>query len=209
MTVHVIEHPLIAHNLTAMRDERTPPAIFRQRLREITLLMGFEVTRDLPLSTASVTTPVATAEFPVLASTAVTIVPILRAGLGMVDGFLELLPFASVGPIGMERDETTHKPREYYCKLPAGVQDSSVMVIDPMLATGGSAIDAVTSLKSHGCRDLRLVNLLAAPEGIDAFQAAHPDVDIYVTAIDEGLNENAYIVPGLGDAGDRIFATVS
>ncbi len=206
--VNVLSHPLILDKLATMRDKRTSCADFRRLLREITLLMGYEVTADLPTGTALIETPVATAEFPVLTGRAVTIVPILRAGLGMVEGLLELLPFASVGHLGMERDEATHKPSEYYSKLPRGAADSLVIVVDPMLATGGSAIDAVANLKERGCTDLRMVNLLAAPEGIAAFEEAHPDVDIFVAAIDERLNEQAYIVPGLGDAGDRIFSTL-
>ncbi len=206
--VNVLSHPLILDKLSTMRDKRTSCADFRRLLREITLLMGYEVTADLPTRPTLIETPVATAEFPVLASRAVTIVPILRAGLGMVEGLLELLPFASVGHLGMERDEVTHEPSEYYSKLPRGAADSLVIVVDPMLATGGSAIDAVANLKEHGCTDLRLVNLLAAPEGIAAFGEAHPDVDIFVAAIDERLNGQAYIVPGLGDAGDRIFSTL-
>ena len=206
--VNVLSHPLILDKLSTMRDKRTSCADFRRLLREITLLMGYEVTADLPTQPTLIETPVATAEFPVLASRAVTIVPILRAGLGMVEGLLELLPFASVGHLGMERDEVTHEPSEYYSKLPRDAADSLVIVVDPMLATGGSAIDAVANLKGHGCTDLRLVNLLAAPEGIAAFEEAHPDVDIFVAAIDERLNGQAYIVPGLGDAGDRIFSTL-
>ena len=206
--VNVLSHPLILDKLSTRRDKRTSCADFRRLLREITLLMGYEVTADLPTQPTLIETPVATAEFPVLASRAVTIVPILRAGLGMVEGLLELLPFASVGHLGMERDEVTHEPSEYYSKLPRDAADSLVIVVDPMLATGGSAIDAVANLKGHGCTDLRLVNLLAAPEGIAAFEEAHPDVDIFVAAIDERLNGQAYIVPGLGDAGDRIFSTL-
>lgn len=206
--VNVLSHPLILDKLSIMRDKRTSCADFRRLLREITLLMGYEVTADLPTRPALIETPVATAEFPVLASRAVTIVPILRAGLGMVEGLLELLPFASVGHLGMERDEVTHEPSEYYSKLPRQAADSLVIVVDPMLATGGSAIDAVANLKQHGCTDLRMLNLLAAPEGIAAFGEAHPDVDIFVAAIDERLNGQAYIVPGLGDAGDRIFSTL-
>lgn len=206
--VKVLSHPLILDKLASMRDRRTSCADFRRLLREITLLMGYEATADLPTVPAVIETPVTTAEFPVLASRAVTIVPILRAGLGMVDGLLELLPFASVGHLGMERDEETHEPSEYYSKLPRDARDSLVIVVDPMLATGGSAIDAVSNLKGRGCTNLRMMNLLAAPEGLEAFGQAHPDVDIFVAAIDERLNDRAYIVPGLGDAGDRIFSTL-
>lgn len=206
--VNVLSHPLILDKLASMRDKGTSCADFRRLLHEITLLMGYEVTADLPTKTIAIETPVATAEFPVLADRALTIVPILRAGLGMVDGLLELLPFASVGHLGMERDEDTHLPSEYYSKMPRDARDSLVIVVDPMLATGGSAIDAVSNLKARGCTDLRMMNLLAAPEGIEAFGSAHPDVDIYVAAVDERLNDRAYIVPGLGDAGDRIFSTL-
>ena len=205
--VHAIDHPLIASKLTAMRRCETSPAEFRRLLREITVLLGYEATRDLPVRLEPVATPMMVAELPVLEDEPVVIVPILRAGIGMVDGMLDLLPAAQVGHIGMARDEATHEPKEYYCKLPDGVEGACVIVVDPMLATGGSAIDAVARLKARGCGRLRMVNLLAAPEGLAAFGKAHPDVDIYVAAIDQGLNENAYILPGLGDAGDRIFGT--
>lgn len=206
--LHVIDHPLIGAKLTRMRDAGTSPAEFRRLLREISLLMGYEVTRDFPTEPTVVQTPVCRGEFPVLAGDSFTIVPILRAGIGMVDGLLELMPFAHVGHIGLARDERTHQPEEYYWKMPPGIERSAVIVVDPMLATGGSAVDAITGLKRRGCTDIRLVNLVAAPEGVAAVQAAHPDVDIYVAAVDEGLNEDAYIVPGLGDAGDRIFNTL-
>ena len=205
--VHEIEHPLIASKLTRMRDERTPTGEFRSLLRQITMLMAFEATRDLPTEVVTVKTPVATAEKPALSCEPITLAPILRAGAGMVDGMLEVIPDASVGYIGMYRDEESLQPVEYLCKLPSDISASPVIVLDPMLATGGSAIDAVSTLKAHGATDLRMMNLVAAPAGIAAFQAAHPDVDIYVAAVDEGLNERAYIVPGLGDAGDRIFGT--
>ncbi len=206
--LHIITHPLIQAKLTRMRDESTPSAEFRTLLKEITLLMGFEVTRDLPTMLATVQTPLRAAQFPVLKDDSFTLVPILRAGLGMVDGFLELMPFAHVGHIGLVRDERTHLPQEYYFKMPKGFERSNIFVLDPMLATGGSAVDAITSLKRRGCEAIRMVNLVAAPQGIQAVQEAHPEVDIYVAAVDEGLNEDAYIVPGLGDAGDRIFNTV-
>ena len=205
--VHVMTHPLILDKLTRMRREDTSSQDFRQLLREVSLLMGYEVTRDFPLGKEKVRTPVAEATCPVLSERFVTIVPILRAGLGMVDGLLELMPFAHVGHIGMYRDEETREPHEYYCKMPEGVERSEVIVVDPMLATGGSAIDALGALKARGCARMRLVNLVAAPEGVAAVQQAHPDVDVYVGAVDERLNESAYIVPGLGDAGDRIFGT--
>lgn len=206
--VHEMNHPLIAAKLTRMRDESTPTGEFRTLLHQITTLMAFEATRDLPTKQETVKTPVATASFPTLACGRVTLAPILRAGVGMVEGMLAVLPEASVGYIGMYRDEESLQPVEYLCKLPADIADDVVIVLDPMLATGGSATDAVTTLKARGATNIRMMNLVAAPEGIAAFQKAHPDVDIYVAAIDEGLNSRAYIVPGLGDAGDRIFGTV-
>jgi len=190
-----------------MRNKDTTSKDFRTLLKEISLLMGFEITRDLATTERTVETPIGEDSFPMLENNYVTIAPILRAGLGMVDGLLELMPFARVGHIGMYRDEGTHEPVEYYFKMPKNAKDSLIIVADPMLATGGSAIDALGALKSHGCSNIRLMNLVAAPEGIDAVQKTHPDVDIYVAAIDQRLNENAYIVPGLGDAGDRIFGT--
>jgi uracil phosphoribosyltransferase len=205
--VHVLSHPLILDKLTRMRRKETSSQDFRTLLKEISLLMGYEVTRDFKTTLSTYETPICEAEFPELESRFVTIVPILRAGLGMVDGLLELMPFARVGHVGMYRDEQTRQPVEYYFKMPQGVEKSTIIVCDPMLATGGSACDAVGALKSRGCTDIRLMNLVAAPEGIYAVQHAHPDVDIYVAAIDKGLNEDAYIVPGLGDAGDRIFGT--
>ena len=206
-SLHVITHPLIEAKLTRMRDRETPSPEFRALLREISLLMGYEITRDFPTELASVETPICRGDFPVLKDDFFTIVPILRAGLGMVEGLLELMPFAHVGHIGLVRNEQTHLPEEYYYKMPEGFESSVVMVVDPMLATGGSACDALSSLKARGCTNLRLVNLIAAPQGIEAVQQAHPDVDIYVAAVDQGLNDQAYIVPGLGDAGDRVFGT--
>lgn len=205
--VHVLSHPLIADKLTRMRRKETSSQDFRLLLKEISLLMGYEVTRDFSTKPSTVETPICTGEFPELCERFITIAPILRAGIGMVDGLLELMPFAHVGHIGMYRDEETHQPVEYYYKMPENVEDSVIIVVDPMLATGGSAIDAIDSLKSRGCKNIRLMNLVAAPEGVEAVQKAHPDVDIYVAAVDECLNESAYIVPGLGDAGDRIFGT--
>ena len=205
--IHVLDHPLISDKLTRMRRIETKPQDFRTLLKEISLLMGFEVTRNFGTRQARYRTPVSEGAFPVLAEDFITIVPILRAGLGMVDGLLELMPFAHVGHIGMYRDEDTHVPIAYYYKMPEGVENSEIIVVDPMLATGGSAADAISSLKKRGCKKIRLMNLVAAPEGIAAVQEAHPDIDIYVAAIDEKLDEAAYIVPGLGDAGDRIFGT--
>ena len=205
--VHVLSHPLIADKLTRMRRRDTSSQDFRQLLKEISLLMGYEVTRNFETITTTVETPICMGSFPELKNRFITIVPILRAGIGMVDGLLELMPFAHVGHIGLFRDENTHQPIEYYFKMPMNVENSTIIVVDPMLATGGSAVDAINSLKSRGCTNIRFMNLVAAPEGIAAMQKAHPDVDIYVAAIDERLNSNAYIVPGLGDAGDRIFGT--
>ena len=205
--VHVFDHPLISDKLARMRRKETRPQEFRLLLKEISLLMGYEVTRDFSTKQVKIETPICEGTFPMLAENFFTIVPILRAGIGMVDGLLELMPFAHVGHIGLFRDEETHKPVEYYYKMPEGVENSEIIVVDPMLATGGSAADAITSLKKRGCKKIRLMNLVAAPEGIAAVQEAHPDIDIYVAAIDEKLNEAAYIVPGLGDAGDRIFGT--
>ena len=205
--VHILDHPLITDKLSRMRRKETSSMDFRHQLTEISILMGYEVFRDLKTKTVEVETPICTASFPMLEDTPITIVPILRAGLGLVDGLQNLLPTARVGHIGMYRDEETKQPVEYYYKMPVGIEKGEVIVVDPMLATGGSAVDAISALKSRGCTSIRLMNLVAAPQGVAAVQAAHPDVDIYVAAVDEGLNEDAYIVPGLGDAGDRIFGT--
>ena len=205
--VHVLDHPLIADKLTRMRRASTSSQDFRLLLKEISLLMGYEVTRDFETTTTTIETPICMGEFPTLKQNFFTIVPILRAGIGMVDGLLELMPFAHVGHIGLYRDENTRQPIEYYYKMPEDFESSVIIVVDPMLATGGSAVDAINSLKSRGCKNIRLMNLIAAPEGVQFVQDNHPDVDIYVAAVDEKLNENAYIVPGLGDAGDRIFGT--
>ncbi len=207
MSIHVYDHPLITDKLTRMRRKDTSSQDFRQLLNEISLLMGYEITRDFEMVTTTIETPMCLGNFPELKNRFITIVPILRAGIGMVDGLLELMPFARVGHIGLYRDEETHQPVEYYFKMPANVEQSRVIVVDPMLATGGSAVDAINSLKARGCKDIRLMNLVAAPEGIEAMQKAHPDVDIYVAAVDERLNNQCYIIPGLGDAGDRIFGT--
>lgn len=205
--VHVLDHPLILDKLTRMRRRETSSQEFRTLLFEVSLLMGYEVTRDFELATTTIETPICSGTFPTLKGHFFTIVPILRAGLGMVEGLLSVMPFCHVGHIGLYRDEETHLPVEYYYKMPEGVENSTIIVVDPMLATGGSAADTIDSLKAHGCTDLRLMNLIAAPEGVQLMQERHPDVDIFVAAVDEKLNENAYIVPGLGDAGDRIFGT--
>lgn len=205
--LHVINHPLIQHKLTYMRMKETGSKDFRELLSEIALLMGYEVTRDLPLEDYAIETPICKMTGKVISGKKLAVVPILRAGLGMVDGLLELVPVAKVGHIGLYRDPETHLPVEYYCKMPPDISDRIVIVVDPMLATGGSSCDALTKLKERGCTHLRLMCLVAAPEGVKAVQEKHPDVDIYVAAVDEKLNENAYIVPGLGDAGDRIFGT--
>ena len=206
-TVHLIDHPLIQHKLSIMRNKYTGSKDFRTLLDEITLLMGYELTRDLPLEDIEIDTPVEHMTGKRISGKKLAIVPILRAGLGMVDGLLSLIPVAKVGHIGLYRDPVTHEPVPYYCKLPADIDNRIVIVCDPMLATGGSAVDAISTLKKKGCKNIRLLNLVGAPEGIAKVQAAHPDVDIYIAAIDEKLNDHAYIVPGLGDAGDRIFGT--
>ena len=205
--VHVIDHPMIQHKLTIMRDKITGSKDFRELLKEISLLMGYEVTRDLPLEEIEIETPICKTKSKIVSGRKLAIVPILRAGLGMVEGLRTLVPVAKVGHIGLYRNEETHNPVVYYCKLPEDIQRRLVIVTDPMLATGGSACDAVRLLKEKGCHNIRLMCLVAVPEGIARVQAEHPDVDIYVAAIDDHLNGNAYIVPGLGDAGDRIFGT--
>jgi uracil phosphoribosyltransferase len=205
--LHVIDHPMIQHKLTIMRKKETGSKDFRQLLREISLLMGYEVTRDIPLADVEIETPICPMTARKVSGRKMAIVPILRAGLGMVEGLQELVPVAKVGHIGLYRNEETHEPVEYYCKLPEDIQERQVIVTDPMLATGGSACDALTMLKRRGCTNIRLMCLVAVPEGIAKVQAEHPDVDIFVAAVDDHLNENAYIVPGLGDAGDRIFGT--
>ena len=206
-TLHIIDHPMIQHKLSIMRQKETGSKDFRELLKEISLLMGYEVTRDLPLADFEIETPICTMTAKKVSGRKLAIVPILRAGLGMVDGLLNLVPVARVGHIGMYRDEESHLPVEYYCKLPEDISDRLVIVTDPMLATGGSACDAITMLKKRGCRNIRLMSLVSAPDGVKKVLQAHPDVDIYVAAVDDHLNEHAYIVPGLGDAGDRIFGT--
>lgn len=205
--LHVINHPLIQHKLTYMRRSDTGSKDFRTLLNEISVLMGYEVTRDLPLEDCEIETPITKMTSKIISGRKLAVIPILRAGLGMVEGLLELVPVAKVGHIGLYRDPETHKPVEYYCKLPSDIDDRIVIVVDPMLATGGSASDAITMLKKRGCNNIRLMCLVSVPEGIAKVQADHPDVDIYTAAVDDHLNEHAYIVPGLGDAGDRIFGT--
>ena len=205
--VHVMDHPLIQHKVSLMRDKETGSKEFRELLSEISMLMAYEVTRDLPLKTVEIETPICRAQTKVIAGKKLAIVPILRAGLGMVDGIMKLVPAAKVGHIGLYRDPNTLEPVEYYCKLPADVEDRELLVVDPMLATGGSASAAIRFIKKRGGKAIKLVCLIAAPEGIDRVVADHPDVEIYVAAKDEKLNDHGYIIPGLGDAGDRLFGT--
>ncbi|MCF6410922.1 uracil phosphoribosyltransferase [Pseudalkalibacillus salsuginis] len=205
--VHVLEHPLIQHKITYIRDESTGTKEFRELVDEVAALMAFEITRELPLQEVTVKTPVSEAKAYTIAGKKLGLVPILRAGLGMVDGILKLIPAAKVGHVGLYRDPDTLQPVEYYVKLPSDVEERELIVIDPMLATGGSAVAAITSLKKRGAQNIKLMCLIAAPEGVKMVQEAHPDVDIYLGAMDEYLNEKGYIVPGLGDAGDRLFGT--
>ena len=205
--VYVLDHPLIQHKLAILRSKDTPVKEFRELVGEIAGLMCYEATRNLPTREVSVETPITTATCRMLAGKKMAIVPILRAGLGMVDSMVNLIPSAKIGHIGLYRDPETHKPVEYYCKLPDDIGNRQVFVVDPMLATGGSAIAAIDFLKQHGCKQIIMMNIIGCPEGVKAVTAAHPDVDIYLAAMDEKLNANAYIVPGLGDAGDRIFGT--
>ncbi len=205
--LHIISHPLIQHKLTQMRIADTGSKDFRELLEEISLLMAYEVTRDLPTEDIEIETPIAKTIGKRIAGKKLAVVPILRAGLGMMDGIRKLVPVARVGFIGLYRDPVTHEPVEYYCKLPEDIDKRIVIVVDPMLATGGSARDAITMLKKRGCNNVRLMCLVGVPEGVEVVQKAHPDVDIYLAALDEKLNDHKYIVPGLGDAGDRIFGT--
>lgn len=205
--VTVVDHPMVQHKLSIMRDVNTGSKQFRELVRELALFEGYEATRDFPLEDVEVTTPICATTAKQIAGRKVAIVPILRAGLGMVDGLLELVPAARVGHIGMYRDEITHEPHEYYCKLPGDIDRRTCLVVDPMLATGGSAVAAIDYLRAQGVKDVRLLVLIAAPEGIEAVLTADPDVRLFTCSVDERLNENAYIVPGLGDAGDRIFGT--
>ena len=205
--VYVLDHPLIQHKLAILRSKDTPVKEFRELVGEIAGLMCYEATRNLPTKEVSVETPITTATCRMLAGKKMVIVSILRAGLGMVDSMVNLIPSAKIGHIGLYRDPETHKPVEYYCKLPDDIGNRQVFVVDPMLATGGSAIAAIDFLKQRGCKQIIMMNIIGCPEGVKAVTAAHPDVDIYLAALDEKLNERAYIVPGLGDAGDRIFGT--
>ena len=205
--VLVMDHPLIQHKVSLMRDKETGTKEFRELLNEISMLMAYEVTRDLPLREVEIETPICRAQTKVIAGKKLAIVPILRAGLGMVDGIMSLVPSAKVGHIGLYRDPNTLEPVEYYCKLPEDCEEREILLVDPMLATGGSASAAIRFLKRRGCKHIKLVCLIAAPEGTSRIQADHPDVNIYVAAMDEKLNDHGYIVPGLGDAGDRLFGT--
>ena len=205
--VVVVNHPLVQHKLTLMRDKHCGSKDFRQLLEEITMLMGYEVTKELPMEEIEIETPIQKCKSRVIAGKKLGIVPILRAGLGMVNGMLNLMPTAKVGHIGLYRDPQTHLPVEYYCKLPYDVAERDLIVVDPMLATGGSSVAAIDFIKQRGCKSITLMCLVGCPEGVAAVQKAHPDVDIYIAAIDEKLNENKYIVPGLGDAGDRLYGT--
>ena len=205
--LHLVDHPMIHHKLTMMRQKETTTKDFRELLNEISMLLGYEVTRDFPLVDMEIETPLMPMVGKKVSGKKVAIVPILRAGLGMVDGLVNLVPVAKIGHIGLYRDENTHEPVFYYCKLPQDIDQRIVIIADPMLATGGSACAAIDKIKQYGCTNIRLMSLVSAPEGIARVQKEHPDVDIYTAAIDERLNENAYILPGLGDAGDRIFGT--
>lgn len=205
--VTIFEHPLIQHKISILRDKRTGTNEFRQLVDEIAMLEGFVVLSDLPVEDVEVETPIETCMTPMIAGRKLAVVPILRAGLGMVSGILALVPSAKVGHIGMYRDEETHEPQEYYCKLPDPIAERTIVVCDPMLATGGSAIDAINQIKKHGGKNIKFMCIIAAPEGLERLHREHPDIQIYVGSLDRQLNENAYICPGLGDAGDRIFGT--
>ncbi len=203
----ILDHPLVQHKVSHLRDRNTGTKEFKELVSELAMLLCYEATRDLPTEEVEIETPVAIAKTRVLSGRKLALVPILRAGLGMVDGMLTLLPAAKVGHIGLYRNEETLEPVEYYCKLPSDIAERDVMVLDPMLATGGSAVDAIAQIKKRGAKSIKFLAIIAAPEGLERLHAAHPDVDIYVAALDEKLNESGYIIPGLGDAGDRIFGT--
>ncbi len=205
--VHILDHPLIRHKLAIIRDKNTCTKQFREIVSELATLMAYESFKDVPTQEIVVETPLETVTQTVVKENSIAIVPILRAGLGMVDGILSLFPAAKVGHIGLYRDETTFEPKEYYCKLPTNIEEKVVMVVDPMLATGGSAVDAINMLKKRGCKKIKLMSIIAAPEGVDKVAKAHPDVEVFISTLDRGLNEHCYILPGLGDAGDRIFGT--
>ena len=207
MKPFIMDHPLIQHKITLLRDKNTGSKEFRELTNEISMLMCYEATRDMPMKQVEIETPICIAKSNVISGRKIAFIPILRAGLGMVDGLLQLVPAAKVGHIGMYRDPDTHTPVEYYCKLPSDIQERDIIVLDPMLATGGSAVDAINQLKAHGCSNIKFMCIIAAPEGLKAMEEAHPEVQIYAGALDDHLNENKYIVPGLGDAGDRIFGT--
>lgn len=207
MSVHILDHPLLQHKLCILRDKKTGTRDFRTAVSEIAMLMCYEATRNLPLQEIEVETPVGLAQCHCIAGKKIAIVPILRAGLGMVDGILDLIPSAKVGHIGLYRDPATLEPVEYYCKMPPDIAEREVLVVDPMLATGGSASAAIQFLKNYGCKHIKMMNIIAAPEGVVRIEKDHPDVEFYVAALDERLNDHGYIVPGLGDAGDRIFGT--
>ena len=205
--IFIIQHPLLTHKITLLRDKETPTAEFRHIVKEIAILEGYEALRDVETKMVEIETPIEKTVQPMVRSSKLCFVPILRAGMGMVDGFAELVPNAIVGHIGLYRDEVTHEPHPYYCKLPQNLSEKEVFLLDPMLATGGSAIDAVKTLRKHGAKKVRFVCIIAAPEGVKAFHAANPDIPLYIGALDRELNDAAYICPGLGDAGDRIFGT--
>lgn len=204
----IMNHPLIKHKISRIRDEKTGTNEFRALIEEIAMLMGYEALRDLPTKEIEVKTPIETCMTPVIAGKKMAVVPILRAGLGMVGGILALVPSAKVGHIGLYRDPDTHEPHEYYCKLPDPIEQRTIVVVDPMLATGGSAVDAISMIKKHGGKNIKFMCIIAAPEGLEKLSKAHPDIQIYVGQLDRCLNDKAYICPGLGDAGDRIFGTI-
>ncbi|MBO5067289.1 MAG: uracil phosphoribosyltransferase [Clostridia bacterium] len=205
--VHILDHPLIRHKLAILRNKGTDTKQFREIVKELAMLMAYESFKDVPTQEITVETPLETTTQTVVKENSIAIVPILRAGLGMVDGIISLFPAAKIGHIGLYRDEETFEPHEYYCKLPSNIEEKVVMVVDPMLATGGSACDAIKLLKKRGCKRIKFMCIIAAPEGVKKLSEAHPDVEIFVSTLDRGLNEHAYILPGLGDAGDRIFGT--